>query len=123
MILLLHVQVHFITTEDDCERLRDLISKPVIGLDAEWRPNMTKFIKTRPSLLQISDASNVYIVDLLSLSSSPKLNDILGQVFQDETSLKVGLALRADLTRVQNFDPDSSFAERMIRHVDLGLLH
>ena len=40
------VQTQFIDTEEACEQLRDLIGKPVIGLDAEWRPNLTKFIKT-----------------------------------------------------------------------------
>jgi len=45
------VQVHFISDESACERLLDLLGKPVIGLDAEWRPNLTKFIKTQTAIL------------------------------------------------------------------------
>ena len=45
-------------------------------------------------------------------------------MFLDESILKVGLALRADLTRIQNkVGGDVSFAEKMVRYLDLGLLH
>jgi len=60
-----------ITDEESCSQLSALIGKPVIGLDAEWRPNLTKFIKTRSALLQISCDSDVYLVDLLALEGSP----------------------------------------------------
>lgn len=33
-----HVRVKFIATEKDCNILRDLIGKPIIGMDSEWRP-------------------------------------------------------------------------------------
>ena len=46
-----HFQVHFIGDESACELLLDLVGKPVIGLDAEWRPNLTKFLKTHPAIL------------------------------------------------------------------------
>ena len=76
-----HLQVHFIGDESSCEQLLDLIGKPVIGLDAEWRPNLTKFIKTRPAILQLSDANSAYLVDLIALAESQRLNEILTQVF------------------------------------------
>ena len=72
-----HVQVHFIGDEGACERLLDLIGKPVIGMDAEWRPNLTKFIKTQTAILQMCDANTVYLVDLIALSDNQRLNDVL----------------------------------------------
>ena len=45
------VEVKLITDDEGCEELRSLIGKPVIGLDCEWRPNLTKFIKTNTAIL------------------------------------------------------------------------
>lgn len=43
----------------------------------------------------------------------------------DEYSLKVGLALRADLTRIQSHagETNMTFAHKMVRYCDVGLLH
>jgi hypothetical protein len=35
--------------------LKAMIGKPYIGIDSEWRPQMTKFDFMRPALLQLSD--------------------------------------------------------------------
>lgn len=64
------IQVHFIDEENACDRLLDLLGKPVIGLDAEWRPNLTKFNKTKSAILQISDESAAYLIDLIALEGS-----------------------------------------------------
>ena len=118
------VQVHFIGDESSCDLLSNLVGKPVIGLDAEWRPNLTKFNKTQTAILQLSDENSAYLVDLIALNNSQKLNEVLTQIFQDEASLKVGLALKADLTRIQNSAGESmTFANKMVRYLDLGLLH
>jgi len=118
------VEVKFIADDDGCEELKNLVGKPVIGLDCEWRPNLTKFIKTDTAILQISDETTCYIIDLIALKGSQKLDRVLKAVFMDESTLKLGLALRGDLTRIQNtFGEAVSFAEKMVRYLDLGLLH
>lgn len=71
------VEVKFIDDESNCDALTALLQQPVIGLDCEWRPNLTKFIKTDPAILQISDATTAYIIDLLALKGSEKLAHIL----------------------------------------------
>jgi hypothetical protein len=45
------LQVRFIGTEQDLVHLRELIGKPYVGMDSEWRPTMTKFEKMRPAIL------------------------------------------------------------------------
>ena len=96
----------------------------MIGLDAEWRPKLTRFIKTHPAILQLSDANSAYLVDLIALAGSQRLNEVLTQIFLDTSSLKIGLALRGDLTRIKNSAlPGMTFADKMVRYVDLGLLH
>ena len=56
------LQVRFIGNEEDVVHLRQLIGKPYVGMDSEWRPQMTKFDVMRPAILQLSD--------LVSLSNS-----------------------------------------------------
>ena len=45
------VSVHFIADENAIDSLEVLVGRPVLGFDAEWRPNLTKFIKTDPAIL------------------------------------------------------------------------
>lgn len=121
-----NVQVHIVADEASCAKLSVLAGKKVIGLDAEWRPNLTKFIKTRSALLQVSSDTDVLIVDLLALEGSVALNDQLGKIFLDSSILKLGLSLRGDLTRILNACSSRdafTFAHRVNSYVDLGLLH
>ena len=61
-------QVYVIEREDQISSL-DLLSKEdPIGIDSEWRPSMNVFHKPQgPSILQISDSSNCFIIDLINL--------------------------------------------------------
>jgi len=47
-----------------------LIGKEFVGMDSEWRPQITKFDIMRPALLQLSDERNAFLIDLLYLSNS-----------------------------------------------------
>jgi len=69
-----HVKVTFIGTEKDCEILRSLTGKDMVGMDSEWRPQMTKFDVMRPALLQLSDENNAYLIDLIALANSQVLD-------------------------------------------------
>ena len=118
-----YIQIHEINTEESIDSLLNLIDQPVIGFDIEWKPNLTKFVKLRPSLLQISDFANVYMIDLLMLGDSTKLDKTLIKIFTNEISLKLGINLRGDLTRIRQYNPQMSFTEHMVKYMCLGLLH
>jgi hypothetical protein len=90
-----------VQTEDDLAKLETLIGSEVLGLDIEWRPQITKFESTRPALLQISNSSHCCLVDLISMGESVMLNLTLSTMFQDPKTTLVGLAFRADLTRIR----------------------
>lgn len=45
-----------------------------VGMDSEWRPTMTKFNKMRPALLQLSNDSNAFLIDLVALANSTVLD-------------------------------------------------
>jgi hypothetical protein len=42
----------------------------MVGMDSEWRPQMTKFDMMRPALLQLSDENDSFLIDLISLANS-----------------------------------------------------
>jgi len=75
------LQVKFIGNPTDCQQLKKLIGKPIVGMDSEWRPTMTKFDSMRPALLQLSDEKTAYLVDLVALAASPLLDNILTEIF------------------------------------------
>ena len=71
------MDVKFISTVKDVNLLKSLIGKPMIGMDSEWRPTMTKFDNMRPALLQLSDENTAYLIDLVALSGNQFLDDVL----------------------------------------------
>lgn len=62
-----HVRVDWIGTDADVARLAVLLKEPFIGVDSEWRPELSQYHKTRPSLFQISGANDAFLLDLVSL--------------------------------------------------------
>ena len=62
-----HVSVTWIGTEEDCKKLEVLLEDAFIGVDSEWRPQLTQIHKTKPSLFQISGAKDAFLIDLVSL--------------------------------------------------------
>ena len=61
------VKLEWIGTEEDVPKLEQLLEEPLIGVDSEWRPELTQYHKTRPSLFQISGEKAAYLIDLVSL--------------------------------------------------------
>jgi hypothetical protein len=75
------VKVHFISTENEVEKISILNESESIGVDCEWRPALIKFHKTNIALMQISDKNNVFLVDMMSLANSKALDDVLLEIF------------------------------------------
>jgi hypothetical protein len=90
--------VHWIGTEQDCEKLLMLLEEPYIGVDAEWRPNVFKFHVTKPSLFQLSGLKNAFLVDLFSLANNPVLDEALTKVFSNKNSVIVGFSFDSDMS-------------------------
>ena len=44
------VSLDWIGTEEDVEKLEVLLNDEFIGVDSEWRPQLTQYHKTAPSL-------------------------------------------------------------------------
>ena len=61
------VKLTWIGTEEDVPKLSALLDDEFIGVDSEWRPQLTQLHKTKPSLFQISGAKDAFLIDLVSL--------------------------------------------------------
>ena len=64
------LKVNFVGDESSCGLLEALVGSPFIGIDSEWRPQMTKFTKLCPALLQLCDGKQAFLVDLVSLADN-----------------------------------------------------
>ena len=64
------VGLDWVGTEKDVQKLEVLLQEELIGVDSEWRPQLTQYHKTAPSLFQISGSKNAFLIDLLSLKKS-----------------------------------------------------
>jgi len=113
-----HVRVKFIATEKDCKILRDLIGKPIIGMDSEWRPQMTRFDNMRPALLQLSDENTAYLIDLIRLSHNYTLDQTLIEIFTNPASLCIGFSFKSDLDVFARHFPNMQFYKLFANFID-----
>ena len=104
-----HVQVQWIGQDSDVSKLECLMKEKYIGIDAEWRPQLTPYDKTKPSLFQISGEKNAFLIDLVSLEKSRKLDDQLTEIFMNQNSIIVGFGFKSDLDQFQKKLPHLKF--------------
>ena len=84
---------------------------------------MTKFHVMRPATLQIADEQHAFIIDLIALKNSFKLDSVLTKIFLHPQSTCVGFAFKGDLKILFNGMPKLKFAKRMKRYLDAGFLY
>lgn len=74
--------VEFIGQEAHVKKMEVLVGQKMIGVDSEWRPVVSKSNKTKGiALLQIAGFNEVFLVDLIALRTSRKLDDMLTRIF------------------------------------------
>ena len=44
------ITVQWVGSEEDVSKLEALLSEPMIGVDSEWRPEITQFHPSKPSI-------------------------------------------------------------------------
>ncbi|CAK7230813.1 hypothetical protein SBRCBS47491_007714 [Sporothrix bragantina] len=108
------VKVHYCKTKHSTERVckEYFTGEPLLGFDLEWMPNATKFQGARENvcLMQIASPSRI---GLFHLSLFPKGKDgdqdsdlvgpVLRSILEDASTLKAGVAIKGDATRVQKY--------------------
>ena len=93
-----HVKIHFVAYERDISfMVQELKDSPLIGIDSEWKPQLCKWDRLRPALLQISNLNTAFLVDLVSLANNPMLDNALCSIFRSEASTIIGFGFKSDL--------------------------
>ena len=92
-----HVKLEWIGTDEDVPKLEALLEEPLIGVDSEWRPELTQYHRTRPSLFQISGEKTAFLIDLVSLQRSKLLDEMLTRVFTNKDSIIIGFGFSSDV--------------------------
>lgn len=85
-----------------------LSSKTILGFDTETKPCFHKGNSHSVALLQLSDAENAFLFRINKIGIS---NDIM-KIFQNQSILKVGVAIRDDLKalqKIRKFKPQGFF--------------
>ncbi|CAK7273027.1 hypothetical protein SEPCBS119000_005435 [Sporothrix epigloea] len=108
------VKVHYCKTKHTTDRVCSDYFKgePLLGFDLEWMPNATKFQGARQNvcLIQIASPSRI---GLFHLSLYPRgengdrngglIGPVLQSILEDASTLKVGVAIKGDATRVERY--------------------
>ena len=113
-----HVSVTWIGTDEDCKKLEVLLEDEFIGVDSEWRPQLTQIHKTKPSLFQISGAKNAFLIDLVSLQKSQVLDDTLTKVFSNPKSTIIGFGFSSDIDQFARKLPNLNFIRYCKNFID-----
>ena len=66
------------------------LSGEMAGLDCEWRPTIIKYTTTKVSIFQIAFADRIYLLDMLALNTSERLNQKLAE-FLPSNTIKLGV--------------------------------
>ena len=69
-----YMKFHYISGQQDIHLLHALKGARMIGIDSEWRPTLTPFIKQRVAILQLSSESHSYVIDMIALSNNKSLD-------------------------------------------------
>ena len=116
--------IHFVSSLQDFLET-DLESTDLVGLDCEWKPNLTKLQLFPVSILQISTLSSVYILDLPRLAQFPDvLNHKLSNLFLNPSISKLGLNFSCDKSHLMASYPQiPCFSECILSYIDLQLTY
>jgi len=113
-----HVKVEWIGTDDDVPKLAALLEEPLIGVDSEWRPELSQYHKTRPSLFQISGKKTAFLIDLISLQRSTVLDGMLVEVFKNPKSTIIGFGFNSDIDQFASKHPHLQFIKYITNFID-----
>jgi len=90
--------IHLITTNQQLAAIaKPLLAATELGFDTETRPSFRKGEVYQTALLQLATDRDAYLIRLRGLTEFQSLID----VFQSKEILKVGVAIRDDLKKLQ----------------------
>jgi hypothetical protein len=103
------VKVHYCRSKNTTESVAQyFVNEEVLGFDVEWKPEATKSsgIKNNVALIQLASETRIA---LFHIAAFPKdtVSDLVAptmkKIMEDADITKVGVAIKADCTRLRNF--------------------
>jgi exonuclease 3'-5' domain-containing protein 2 len=133
------VKVHYCKSKHTTERVAQyFVNEKAIGFDIEWKTDSNKNsgIKSNVSLIQIASETRIGLFHIAAFAKDT-VSDLVAPTFkkimEDSNITKVGVAVKADCTRLRNFlEVDSrglfelSHLYKLVRHLssgDIGLIN
>ena len=114
-----NVSVTFIGQEKDIPSLKALMGVPYVGMDAEWRPQMTTFGVNRPAIFQLSSQTHAFLIDMIGLANSAELDKTLTEIFMQANTICVGFSFHSDLSVFSKSLPSMQFFRNFTNYLDL----
>ena len=108
----------WIDNDDDVKKLKTLLKADLIGLDMEWRPPLHQSHQTKPALFQISSKECAFVIDLVAMSESRILDEVLTEVFRNEESIIIGFDFLGDIQMFVDHLPGLEFIRYIENFVD-----
>lgn len=101
------VKVHYCKSQQTAERAcQHFLNEKVIGFDLEWSPEANRFQGPRRnvSLIQIASPSRIALFHVALFPSKDELvPPSFKKIMEDSEIAKVGVAIKADCTRLRNY--------------------
>jgi len=94
--------IYLVDTINKKKLIKDKLNNTeVLGFDTETRPSFKKGIRNNISLIQLATSHNAFLFRI-NLIGIP---DFLVRIFENENIIKVGVALRDDLSGLKKIKP------------------
>jgi exonuclease 3'-5' domain-containing protein 2 len=103
------VKVHYCRSKNTTERVAQYFAdEAVIGFDIEWNPEATKNsgIKNNVALIQLACETRIALFHIAAFSKdtvSDLVTPTVKKIMEDPDITKVGVAIKADCTRLRNY--------------------
>ena len=104
------VKVHYCRNKESSDRIAKLfLDKSVIGFDIEWKPQASAAEGTRKnvSLIQLASEERIALFHIARFGKDSSIDDLvppnLKMVMETPDITKVGVAVKADCTRLRKF--------------------
>ncbi|KAI9872309.1 MAG: hypothetical protein M1830_001796 [Pleopsidium flavum] len=105
-----NVIVHYCKSRETSERIAKLfLSKSVVGFDIEWKPQASaaEGTKKNVSLIQLASAERIALFHIARYGKYETVDDLvaptLKKIMESPEITKVGVAVKADCTRLRKF--------------------
>jgi hypothetical protein len=112
------VKVHYCRSKNTTESVAQyFLNEAVLGFDIEWKPEATKNsgIKNNVALIQLASETHIALFHIAAFPKdtvSGLVAPTMKKIMEDANITKVGVAIKADCTRLRNYlniDPKGIF--------------